>query len=395
MSRETTPPSGTFQLLTSPGPAAIAVVRVRGPLVERLLRKHLRIRAKADPQTWTVGRVFRAELLDQAGDAIDDMLVSVHAPAPSWDLRLHLHGSPGVVRCCTELLKAHGLSEQAEAVSTLWHSENTIEAEAHARLPRMLTLRGVQWLMRQGRLLAETLQTLAATGDTETARRQCREIIDRRDIFDWFARPLRVALVGPPNAGKSTLANALADQHVALVSPVPGTTRDWLEIPGEIEGFPVMWLDTAGLRGGSDELEAEAIRRTHDLIATADLALLVLDASSRSAHVHTYLAADQPDLHPACIALNKCDLVESCIDTGAALPAEWHDLAVPISAVQKTGLNLLTARLLEHAGRDSRALSAPAAFTERQVAALEEAATANDRRFRERVLCCLTNPHEA
>jgi len=368
---------------------------VRGPLAGVFLRRHVRTRTKTDPETWATGRVFRAELLDEAGAPIDDMLVSVHAPAPTWDVRLHLHGSCGLVRCCTEMLTAAGLSEQSEAVSTLWHHENTIEAEADALLPRMLTLRGVRWLTRQSRVLSEALRALADTSDIEAARERCRQMVARRRIFDWFARPLRVALVGPPNAGKSTLANALADQHVSLVSPVPGTTRDWLEIPGEIEGFPVLWLDTAGLRSARDALEAEAIRRARQLMDSADAVLLVLDATATAASSRVRFVEDLRKLHPACVALNKSDLTEAAADPSATLPAEWRHLAVSVSALRRTGLGALAARLLEGVAHDSEALAAPAAFTDRQVEALRAAITADRGQFPKHVLRCLGGSQSA
>lgn len=389
MSPDKTQAQGELQLLTSPGPAAIAVIRLRGRPVEAFLQQHIQTRAKADLRGWTTGRVFRAELLDQAGCVIDDMLVSVHAPSPEWDVRLHLHGSPWLTRHCIEMLKECGLTEQAETASTLWQSEHTIEAEANALLPRMLTLRGVHWLLRQSRSLSETVRTLTETAEIEAAQRQCHEIAARRVVFDWFARPLRVALVGPPNAGKSTLANALADQHASLVSPLPGTTRDWVEIPGEINGFPVTWLDTAGLRRGGDELEAEAARRTRQLMDAADAVLLVLDASPPATPIRQEFIAEHADLHPACIALNKSDLTEVEAEVRASLPAHWRNLVVRISAARLTGFEALAARLLESAGYDTEQLAAPTAFTDRQVNALEEAAAAPYSRFQEWTLRCL------
>jgi small GTP-binding protein len=405
---------GAFQVLTDPGPAAIAVIRVRGPLAGPFLRRHIRTpkqnRAASAPRgrrsaraevrgshspSWAAGRVFRADLLDEDGSSIDDMLLSVHAPAPDWDVRLHLHGSPGLVRCCTDMLTAAGFSEESEAVSTLWTSASLIEAEALAVLPRMLTLRGVQWLSRQSRVLRETIGALAVTRDIEGARERCREIIARRPVFDWFARPLRVALAGPPNTGKSTLANALADQHASLVSPVPGTTRDWVEIPGEIEGFPVLWLDTAGLRKGGDDVEAEGIRRTRDLMKSADIVLLVLDTTVVTGRSWVEQLGGQTELCPACVAVNKVDLIEDQAQHAVRLPMLWPGPAVPISALRRTGLNSLTARLLEFAGYKAAALKAPAAFTDRQVEFLRAAISADRKRFPGHLRRCLGAPRPA
>ncbi len=407
MSGATTERRGVFQLLTSPGPAAIAVVRLRGDRCGKFLRQHVRTRGKADPGKWVVGRILHGELLDGAGEPVDDILVSIHSPGPAWDARLHLHGSPGVVRCCRELLSESGFAEEMEAVSTLWPAENTIEAEAYALLPRILTPRGVQWLTRQTKLLSEALRRLADASDIEIARERCREIISRSEIVDWFTRPLRVALIGPPNAGKSTLANALADRQVSIVSPTPGTTRDWVESPGEIEGFPVLWLDTAGLWKGRElqparpqqrsnshqhpntHPDAEAIRRTRKVIASADAVLLVLDASPAGQKTQTAFVSDHGDLQPACVAYNKTDLPEAEADIRASLPKKWRDLTIPISALRRTGLDALTAQLREEVGYDSAALTEPAAFNGRQVANLEQAINADQRHFRKHVLACL------
>lgn len=293
------------------------------------------------------------------------------------------------------MLTAAGLSESSEAVSTLWAAADTIEAEAHALLPRMLTLRGVRWLNRQARLLSETLRSLSETTDIEAARQRCGEIAARRQVFHWLVRPLRVALVGPPNVGKSTLANALADQHVSLVSPAPGTTRDWVETPGEIDGFPVLWLDTAGLRSAGDELEAEGIRRTQQLMESADAVVLVLDAAALAAPRQTHFFAQFGHLRPACVALNKCDLIETKPVRHGELPAEWQALAVGISATQRVGLETLTARLLENAGYDVETLATPAAFTDRQVEILKAAATADRAGIRELLRRCVGESRSA
>ncbi|TXM80003.1 GTPase, partial [Methylobacterium sp. WL116] len=85
-----------------------------------------------------------------------------------------------------------------------------------------------------------------------------------------------VVLAGPPNAGKSTLLNALSRRDAAIVSPVPGTTRDAIEVRLDLGGLPVMLVDTAGLRETHDPVEAEGIRRTRRRMAEADLVLMLV-----------------------------------------------------------------------------------------------------------------------
>ena len=92
-------------------------------------------------------------------------------------------------------------------------------------------------------------------------------------------RGIRTAIIGRPNAGKSSLLNQLLGHDRAIVSPVPGTTRDTIEETANIRGLPVVFIDTAGLREGGDEIEAEGIRRSRESLARAELILHVLDAS--------------------------------------------------------------------------------------------------------------------
>ena len=362
-------------MLTSPGPAAIAVIRARGAPVAAFLEQHIRTTSAIDPAAWQPGRIQRAALLDAAGDPIDDILVSVHAPAPAWDVRLHLHGNPWLVRRCAEILRAGGFSDIREEQSTLWTAADALEAEAYALLPQVLTLRGAHWLLHQVQRLRATLSALLNCGQITQLHQTCRAAADRAPLVTWFTKPLRVVLAGPPNTGKSTLANALADRVVSVVSSTPGTTRDWVEVPGEADGFPVTWLDTAGLRDSADELEQEGAGRTRQLVREANAVVMVLDVTS--APPRGFLKEHEADC-PACVVLNKCDLGVSMATVRECLPPAWRSRVVHVSALARSGLDALSAVLLASAGRAVETLDLPAAFTPRQVRLLSTAATAGD-----------------
>src|SRR6185436_18709528 len=92
---------------------------------------------------------------------------------------------------------------------------------------------------------------------------------------------LVVAIAGPPNAGKSTLLNRIAQRDAAIVSPLPGTTRDVIEVHLDLAGYPVMLIDTAGLRDTSDPIESEGVRRALDRAEKADLVLYVVEGTEQ------------------------------------------------------------------------------------------------------------------
>jgi tRNA modification GTPase len=122
---------------------------------------------------------------------------------------------------------------------------------------------------------------------------------------------LRVAIAGPPNAGKSTLFNRLARREAAIVSPFPGTTRDVLEVHLDLGGYPVTVLDTAGIRETEDPIEREGVRRASEQAANADLVLWLVDATAIEAQAASALeqAVRVPAGSAFWILVNKIDLL--------------------------------------------------------------------------------------
>jgi tRNA modification GTPase len=131
-------------------------------------------------------------------------------------------------------------------------------------------------------------------------------------------RGIRTAIIGPPNAGKSSLLNQLLGRERAIVSSIPGTTRDTIEETVNIRGIPVVLVDTAGLRQSSDEIEREGIRRSRESAARAELVLLVLDGSQPfAAEAASYRA--EIEGKNVIVVQNKSDLPEQL-----KLPVEWE-----------------------------------------------------------------------
>jgi len=154
---------------------------------------------------------------------------------------------------------------------------------------------------------------------------------------------LTVAIAGPPNAGKSSLLNRIARRDAAIVTPLPGTTRDVIEVHLDLEGYPVTLLDTAGIRDTGDPVEQEGVRRARSRAAAADLVLWVVDASqSLRSEGGESTGGRVWTVH------NKIDL----LDPGAqrSCPPQAVPDTYRISALTGTGLEGLIGALTRHVG---------------------------------------------
>jgi tRNA modification GTPase len=298
-----------FAPATAPGRAAVAVVRFSGPDSGRVLRQL--IGALPSPR-----RASLRPLKSQDGRILDQALV-LWMPGPGSytgedTAELFLHGGPAVVAAVVEALHATGLRladpgeftrrafengqldlAQAEGVADL------VEAETEAQRAQALEQVGgalgrAQEVWRSD--LIEALGILEAAVDFPDEDLP-QDVLDRaRPPLDRLITALdqaladtergvlvregfRIALIGAPNAGKSTLLNGLVRREAAIVTATPGTTRDVIEVPLVLGGFKVLLADTAGLRETEDEIEAEGVRRARAWAEGASLRLWVVDGS--------------------------------------------------------------------------------------------------------------------
>jgi len=159
---------------------------------------------------------------------------------------------------------------------------------------------------------------------------------------------VHIVLAGRPNAGKSSLLNALAGYDAAIVTHIPGTTRDIVREHIEIDGLPVHIIDTAGLRDGGGAIEQEGIRRARQQISEADHALIVIDANDDSSEIRAAILAELPPGLGYTIVRNKIDLTgeQPGIDTTGAN-------TVNISALQGDGIDALRERIKTTIGYDT------------------------------------------
>ncbi len=322
-----------FAPATAPGRAAVAVVRLSGPRTDATVRA---LGGALPPPRRASLRTLR----DAAGEALDRALV-LWMPGPGSftgedTAELHLHGGPAVVAGVAGALAHLGLRlaepgeftrrafengrmdlTEAEAVADLVDAEG--EAQRRQALDQLgggASRRHAAWREALLDALAhleaavdfpdEDLPDAVAARARDPLRRLRAELeaaaADRRG--ERVREGLRIALVGAPNAGKSTLLNALLGRDAAIVTPIPGTTRDVLEGRLMLAGAPAVLADTAGLRDTDDVVEREGVRRAHAWAGDADLRLLVLDGTAPATHAEALALRRPGDL----VLENKADL---------------------------------------------------------------------------------------
>jgi tRNA modification GTPase len=255
-------------VLTASGVAAIAVVRLCGDGVRAFLEKHFtgKVCARAGAGLPVHGRLMDGER------EVDDPLVT-------WDeargiADVGVHGGTWVVHEVLELARREGF-EIVEAGTPLPElavdAEDVLEREILQYLPLARTKEAIQTLLNQKKAWAELQSTL---------ENRKSEMLEDRSLH-WLLHPPRIAIIGVPNAGKSTLANRLFGQQRSIVADLPGTTRDYVEDFANLGGLPVVLVDTPGLRVAADHIESAAIEVSRERIASADLRLLLLDPSQK------------------------------------------------------------------------------------------------------------------
>jgi tRNA modification GTPase len=192
-------------------------------------------------------------------------------------------------------------------------------------------------------------------------RKALEDLLARSRQGSLLRSGIHVVIAGRPNVGKSSLLNRLAGEERAIVTPVAGTTRDALREPIEIEGVPIVLVDTAGLRASPDEIERLGMQRTRQELERADVVLAVLEAVDPHPR-----AEDFPDVAARIDVFNKCDLTPGFIVPRGAHPA------VAVSAKTGAGLDSLRHAILEAAGWVSTGESVFLS-RERHLRALEQA----------------------
>jgi tRNA modification GTPase len=350
-----------FALSSGAPPAAIAIVRISGPAARAALQ---RLGGSADPRP---RHATLTDLIDPRDGAPLDRALILFFPAAASvtgeDLvELHLHGGRAVVNAALAALgKIDGLTSapagaftrqafdngrmdltQVEGLADLLAAETEVQrrhairqAEGH------LSRRAEQWreqLLAAAARVAATLD-FSDEGDVvdehllDEARSSMRAVT--HDMEQLLAVPtterlkdgIRVVLSGPPNSGKSSLINYLAGRDIAIVTDVPGTTRDLLEVPLAIDGLSFVLIDSAGLRETSDIVEQQGVARARAAVCNADIVLAMGESVSQAG--------------TAVMISSKADLYDQ--------PGGWRNGVLHVSAFDGRGIEDLLAVLVERA----------------------------------------------
>ncbi|HOG46507.1 MAG TPA: tRNA uridine-5-carboxymethylaminomethyl(34) synthesis GTPase MnmE [Anaerolineae bacterium] len=361
-------------IATPAGEGGIGIIRLSGPEALRIVRRLVVLARASEWQPW---RLCYGHVVDPASGAMVDEVLAVCMPAPHTYTRqdvaeIHCHGGPEPLRQVLTLCLQQGarLAEPGEFTLRAFLNGrlDLAQAEAVVDVVRARSRAGLQTAMGQlgGQLsdrvravrggLLEALAHLEAAidypgdeippCDLPAALAEAAAALDallagaERGLA--YRQGIRTAIVGRPNVGKSSLLNALLRADRAIVTAIPGTTRDTLEESVVVGDVPLVLVDTAGINDSADPVERLGVARSRAALATAGLALLVVDGSQPPDARDRAIAAELAG-REALLVVNKCDLPPA---TGgeALLPGRR---AVRISALTGQGLDALEQALLD------------------------------------------------
>ncbi len=355
---------------TPPGRGGLGVVRLSGPDSRNIVHTFLQF----NDVVWRPWSSQMAELLDASNHVVDRVVVSFFPAGRSYTfedvVEISCHGSPVVLRLCVERALAAGARvaepgeftlrafangridlPQAEAVRDLIDATTLYQARVAAQQMEGSVSRRIRPLKEQLVELISLLEAGIDFAEDDISVASAQEILRRLDPIEHSLQTLiasfatgkliyqgfTLAIAGRPNVGKSSLFNRLLEQDRAIVTEIPGTTRDTVSESTTLEGLPVRLVDTAGIRESTDQVEALGIERSYQAMADADLTLLVLDSS-------TELTAEDRDLidkltgRKPIIVANKSDLPRKLVCDFAVLA---------VSATTGIGIPQLKSALLE------------------------------------------------
>jgi tRNA modification GTPase len=359
-------------MATPSGRGGIGVVRLSGPRACAIAEAMLHFTPGSDWKSWASRS---AELIDSDGAPLDRVVVAYFARPRSYTaedvVEISCHGAPVILRHAVERAVAAGarLAEpgeftlraflngrvdlpQSEAIRDLIESQTLYQARIATQQAEGSVSRRLSPVKEQLVELIALLEAGIDFAEDDISVASPEQIVARLDpiahaldnlvrSFAWgklVHTGLMLAIAGRPNVGKSSLFNRLLEQDRAIVTDIPGTTRDTVSEVAALDGIPVRFVDTAGIRAGQDVAERLGIERSYQAIADADITLVVLDASAPLSAADRELIERAKSAGRHLVVANKCDLPIAA----ASLPAA----ALQVSALTGAGIGELRRAIL-------------------------------------------------
>ena len=357
---------------TPPGRGGIGIVRISGENARAIAEQVLRF--PEGGALWRPWSASLAKLPDSGGHSVDQVVVTYFAAPRSYTaedvVEISCHGSPVVLRYALERVCQAGarMAEpgeftlraylrgridlpQAEAVRDLIEATTLYQARIAAQQAEGSVSRRLKPVKEPLLELIALLEAGIDFAEDDVSVAPAEEILRRLEpitsaigaLIASFAygklvhEGFTLAIVGRPNVGKSSLFNVLLEQDRAIVTEIPGTTRDLVSETASLDGIPVKFVDTAGIRRGQDVVESLGIERSYQAMADADLTLVVVDLSTPVTAEDCDLIRHAREQGKSLVAGNKCDLLRQ---------AEIAD-GLPVSALTGEGLAELRRRLVD------------------------------------------------
>ena len=362
---------------TPPGFGAISIVRLSGPDSLKIAKKFfVPSRREILPRHATLGRVFDGKEL------VDEVILIYYKAPESYTgedmVELNCHGSPYIVEQIVRLSLHNGARAaepgeftkraflngkmeltQAEAVADLISSLTRTSHKASLSLLEGKLGKKISFLRQQliDLIALLELELDFQEEDVENIPRSellkrlkelkttLNSLVKNYNFGKLIQQGIKVAIVGPPNSGKSTLLNAFLKEERAITSPIPGTTRDYIQEAVSINGYLFLLVDTAGLRDTEDEIEKAGIEKTRRLMNSSEIILYVIDASNPHDIEHAKNIREIK-ASSTIIALNKIDKVPER-KTEAILQTFKDQQAIGISSKYGIGIHQLAELMIE------------------------------------------------
>ncbi|HEX3997610.1 MAG TPA: GTPase [Pirellulales bacterium] len=366
-------------VLTPAGRGAVASLNASGPTAAQVVQRHFQPHTAAGKARLAPGRIhvglWRSAIPAETAAALEAAEEVVVCRLESERFEVHCHGGSAAA----QRIVADFLHDGCALIP--WHDwialdeSDPIRAAARRLLTSAQTERTAMILLDQynGALAAALAEIEAAlnTNSMDVAISQIDKLLARAGVGLHLVTPWKVVLAGPPNAGKSSLINALVGYQRSIVHSLPGTTRDALTAAAALDGWPVELIDTAGLRISADPLEVAGIARARQQIAAADTTLLIFDAAQPWSDESAALADEYPR---ATILHNKIDLLARR-SAGDARQVALTDRpqGIATSALDGQGISTLIRETIHRLIRSEPPPGAAVPFMASHIEALREA----------------------